>query len=859
MPGAAAVLAQRRQDIRNQIHKDNINKTKEPKRKSFFSKLFGGSSNKKTNPNDHHGQLKKDGEFHVKSKYVKEDPKDFTNKTSKQAEKNRLDLETEERLDAAIKLGRFVTVRKRLRQIAAQRRKVQSYIRNIVIFTLFIVVFVLRNSSSDEDLYFSNRAVSEIFVAPLDFGEIVTVGNMWEWMEGTLCGNYYGQGTFDEIDNVDREFWLFGTYRKVGGIRIATLRVQKKSCGIQSKLFNASDNAKLICYGQGERNTWDEAVEDKSSYGLDPTNLFNWTGWNGTNAAKRRSEHFTEIGTYPNSHLYSSPAFGFVLPQTNSDQAIMSLDFAKNNGYVDSHTRMLMVDMTLMNGQTRNLMTLRFMFAMSKAGAVIPTYEFIQVETEAIDFLTTNFTDMNQGTIWMLLELIFYVYFVITLITKMFMEQCTPADPLHDGDVSWLVSNTIYRLVHYIQALGNDLPELFQTLNVFFYGFHWYFRVVANSVSPRDISFDTDSYIPLRTYTETLAYKRQPLVMVTFCVFFRFVFYIGIVPELGVITNALTKSIRGIVGFFGVFFFVTLMYILMGIQLFGSKLEGFRSLVPAIFTIFEWSILGESGIEDMLSADRTIICYFYILSFYIVMAVMLLNMAIAIISDAYAEARADVDEGKDADVKIGREIKRYFMLKLWKIPFLGRWLKNKYINYGIIKKKRIQRAISGDMSLHQQIKLQQAKLELSQKEGTSKSSTRSSTRNMYGSSRHFGQNNNGVSHEQRMAKTAAEQTLRELRELSTHLSALSNFVHARIDSVSGGKNESVEDFLFAHKAKKNRSKFGNATPSFVLDGVSARNHAVVNVVEIKTGKKNKTEKNDAATKKKKNTKEYGVL
>ena len=53
----------------------------------------------------------------------------------------------------------------------------------------------------------------------------------------------------------------------------------------------------------------------------------------------------------------------------------------------------------------------RFMFAMSKAGGVIPTYEFVQVETEAIDFLTTNFSEMESSTVWMMLEIIFYIYF----------------------------------------------------------------------------------------------------------------------------------------------------------------------------------------------------------------------------------------------------------------------------------------------------------------------------------------------------------------------------------------------------------------------------------------------------------------
>jgi hypothetical protein len=189
---------QRRKDIRDEVHEREETRKKPAGDFKLFNAL-GLSVPSKQNPNDHLGKLSKDGEFRTKSNGSRPS---FTEHTSKQSNKNGLDLVSRQELDAAIKLGRFVTVRKRLRAIAAQRRKVQDYIRNIVIFTIFLIVFFLRNSSSDEDLYYSTRAVSEIFVAPLDYGEIATAGNMWDWIEGTLCDNYYGQGTFDGIDNI---------------------------------------------------------------------------------------------------------------------------------------------------------------------------------------------------------------------------------------------------------------------------------------------------------------------------------------------------------------------------------------------------------------------------------------------------------------------------------------------------------------------------------------------------------------------------------------------------------------------------------------------------------------------------------
>ena len=819
------------------------------KKVDFISALLPGLKSNK-NPNDHRGKLEKGGQFHVDLKTTS-NQESFTNRVGKQVKATKPELPQQE-LDAAIKLGRFVTVRKRLKAIAGKRRRVQKYIREILVFLVFLFVFINRNSSSDEDGFFSADRMAETFCEPLDFGEIVTVAHMWAWMEGTMCDGFYGQTTFDGIENPDRDRWLLGTWRKVGGLRIGTLRVKKKSCGISTSLFNKTDNAKLICYGYGDKNLWDESVEAVESYGFDNSSLFHWTGWNGTDAAARRSEFLTTQTTYPNTQQYSSPAFAFVLPQTDKKQALSSLHFAKNNRYVDFHTRMVIADMTLMNGQTQKLMTLRFMFAMTKAGGVVPTFEFMQVETEAIDFITTSFSDMDSASVYMLLEIVFYVYFYIQMILKMSMDMCTPADPEEDPDVSCWKSHLCYRPLHYFQYLARELPDLFQTLNLLFYAVHWVLRLMARSVSPREITFDTDSYIPIRSYSETLAYKRYAMVLVIFCVFFRFVFYLSIIPELGVITSALTKSVRAVAGFMGVFVFFVVMFLMAGIQLFGTKMEQFRNLVSAFWTIFEMAMLGENLVSDMLAADRSPITYVYVGLFYVLNTIMLLNMAIAIISDAYAEARADLDAGKDQDVKIGHEIKRYFMLKIWKIPFLGPHLKDQFINYGDRKKKNIRRALSGQfkVSLSQQMKIQQEKVDADRRKATSQQESGDGDfeHSKYALS---------VEHQTRIAKTAAQQTLKELRQLSIHLQSLSEFVHTRIDSVGGGgggggHHESVEDFLFAHK-KKNEPTFGfgAATPSFVVDGVGGQKNAVV--VDIGESVKEMT----ADEKKKK--KEHGVL
>ena len=169
-----------------------ITETKEEAKVDLISALFPGLKANK-NPNNHRGKLQKDGQFHVDMENISSQSS-FTNKVSKQVKATEPGFDKLE-LDAAIKLGRFVTVRKRLRAIAGKRRRVQKYIREILIFIVFLFVFIQRNSSSDEDGFFSTSMLAETFCEPLDFGEIVTVAHMWDWMEGTMSDRFYGQTT----------------------------------------------------------------------------------------------------------------------------------------------------------------------------------------------------------------------------------------------------------------------------------------------------------------------------------------------------------------------------------------------------------------------------------------------------------------------------------------------------------------------------------------------------------------------------------------------------------------------------------------------------------------------------------------
>ena len=211
-------------------------------------------------------------------------------------------------------------------------------------------------------------------------------------------------------------------------------------------------------------------------------------------------------------------------------------------------------------------------------------------------------------------------------------------------------------------------------------------KLTALAYRPSELLMEQNGYVALRSFTELTSYTRYALFMTTLAIFFRLLFFTAIVPQFGVITSALWRSISALLGWLFVYMIQMFMWVIIAISLYGTRLEAFRSTQHAIMTIVQMSILGENVIPDILEVDGSLMSWVFIL-FYILNTLMLLNMMIAIISDAYVDAKDAMEDGNQADVRIGREIYRYFMLKVWKIPIIGHWLKMNYINYGEKKKE----------------------------------------------------------------------------------------------------------------------------------------------------------------------------
>jgi hypothetical protein len=112
-----------------------------------------------------------------------------------------------------------------------------------------------------------------------------------------------------------------------------------------------------------------------------------------------------------------------------------------------------------------------------------------------------------------------------------------------------------------------------------------------------------------------------------------------------------------------------LAFSMMAMQFFGSQLEAYSTLQKAVVSLL-LVLLGQFDIDGMRQASPTLGVWFFF-AYIIVMVLIMMNIFLAILGEAYSVVRANQDEEKEKDVKTKkRSFAQY--LKLVRAVFKAR-------------------------------------------------------------------------------------------------------------------------------------------------------------------------------------------
>eukprot|EP00944_MAST-04C_sp_MAST-4C-sp1_P010441 g10441.t1 len=752
--------------------------------------------------------------------------------------------------EASIKIGKFFRVKEKLRFLARKKKNTARMVRKIFFYIFFVLVTLYANYElSEGSEYQLVQRLKATFFEDNEFGEqamaeVASIGNFWEYMETRFLPQYYSTVTFDGKDHPELQNDIFAYNRKVGGIRIGQVRLKKKPCVFDNSNFELG-NSSFSCYGN-RQNEYKFAMseEDKRPYrlfdgvlnedivgatgnvSLNATNMTNrqisfvWEGWNTTGVingktSTEREKTFSSDDSIVLGVTFPSPAYSIVLPQNDEALATHLIAVMKDNSYFDIQTSCLFIDFSLYNPMVDRFLSVRLTFVQNAWGGLEPKAAIKAVFTNPLNFLRKSPVNIGDPMkmihgISYIFELFIYVIFLTEEISKMIAMQ-----------MGYFHEFTADIALHWTSIILYFLTSSFNYVAYFVYypGSH-----------PDDpkINPSVDEFLYLRDYFQSVDSGRIIIGVNILVIMVRLIWlFSNAAPSFALILHTLEASMYRLTNFFVILMFFLIGFSFLAMILFGQEIRGFQTLMDCFVSLFK-AILGDIDLAEMQETHGKwgVATAFYIV-YMLIMNVVVLNISIAILSDAYAEQNEVIANA--SDVKISKEMKKFVLIKIWQIPCIGPYLQRIYL-YGFesMMGERYRKAMKKRKAALRMEKLQEERHAIKK-------------RPLYDTTKARDEKDKALL----ITKAGVQQTLKELRSLQKKFESMTSLVKEQIselkDLTDSGKAE-IDSFLFTNghgeldemlAAEKQRGRHNSDVISQNSTG------PIVKIGELKSSKRKK--------------------
>ncbi|CAH1785596.1 unnamed protein product [Owenia fusiformis] len=237
--------------------------------------------------------------------------------------------------------------------------------QDIVIYVVFILTLaVVVHGHHDLRAYRQTKSMEDMVInaayeGDVAFGDVSTVDSMWDYLRNTMVPSLYAEYMYngDSISHLGIASDLVTTV--VGVIRLRQQRIEKGTCDIYPLL------KKQFSYCTGTF-TWTN--EDYADYGP------YWSPLDGPPSRDIWSyKTASELNTLPLAgHHRTYSGGGYLVELTKSRNGSRSaLDDAKNDGWVDERTRVIIVEYTTFNPNTNLFSVCSLMFEFLTPGQIL--------------------------------------------------------------------------------------------------------------------------------------------------------------------------------------------------------------------------------------------------------------------------------------------------------------------------------------------------------------------------------------------------------------------------------------------------------------------------------------------------------
>ena len=509
--------------------------------------------------------------------------------------------------------------------------------------------------------------------------QIANFEELWDWTEGVLQ-----PGMFDS--DVDDEGNIMMYNKLVGGIRLRQVRVGNKSCALPASIMYKQrfagnvikDVAFVFPDGESEEggglcfSRYDVTLSATENYGpctekgrerlkgvekgtdtggpvdLDRYNTscagsgFEYWSPTRTNAPEQtgiidRSVIF-DGGGYVRD-IQAGEEKKLLAKYTLVEEFDEAINELKQFMWLDEQTRAVVLSFSIYNGNFDLYASCVFKFEFTPGGTILPQYSFKMLKFFLWEGVSDLETALASPQVW------------TDAVVYLFVLKNTIGELITWAKIRWRYGTSM--------PYFTNIWNMMEVVNIVPFFLALSRRVTFMSRPEFSGQYKYNVFVTryqelghmAALYQESFVFDSIS-ILISVLKIFKF---LRLNEQTNMLWAVLTRAGRDIAFFmFTLSLFLT-AFILVGMQLFGSSIEGFTSFIEA-FSMLMQMILGVVDMyQDLIVAAGAYGAFFFFI-FIIFMFLILINVFLAILNDAYAGVKGDMEERAEA-ARLAQEAK----------------------------------------------------------------------------------------------------------------------------------------------------------------------------------------------------------
>lgn len=473
-----------------------------------------------------------------------------------------------------------------------------------IVYFVFLAIFMnmsfLGRTKNAQNYWISTETRNVLY---LEDGDLKSTPDIYSYLYETILPSLLPEtdAKGNELPDIEKHF-VNGNSKLMGGIRFQTRRVKSVKCNIPKA-----------------KSLFDRCYPDYSWSNRDVTDF----QVNATWAIKWTSVEETKGGTWIGRlNRYDGSGYIVDLP-TNQAEAKAIIQQLEEAMFIDRQTRAVFIDFNLYH-PVYNLDTIgRVALELPAAGGIHPKLE---VKTWQLD----KYFGAN-GDRYMVLEIAFWIgvcWYTFEEIFQLVTSTCSLCSCFKD------------KIFESYDGLGDyfsDSTNILDLSNVIFFVLYAAFKSYGAQYERENINYNDmeTKYISLRWVQRLNSVESYMTAFNGWLLCIKIFKYLNWNEKFRFLFKILRSASTDLFVFLLVLFVIMLSFGMFGYLSFSSDCRDYRTILYGLGNLFRYIVTDMD--YDELNASNTFMGNLYYILWNIMMIVILVNVLIAILCDAYAE------------------------------------------------------------------------------------------------------------------------------------------------------------------------------------------------------------------------------